>query len=81
MSCQKERTPQAKEEAMKSSKVLARGQGKTVGVPLCIWSEAGMVSSRSCTRQLECGHCLFDQNMTDFFADDPKRVPAVPRAA
>jgi hypothetical protein len=55
--------------------------GKRIGVPRCIWSEAGAVSSRSCTRRLDCERCLFDQNMMDFFAYNVTPLPAVPKAA
>jgi hypothetical protein len=72
---------QAKESAMNSIEIVMREQEKTIGVPLCIWSEVGIVSSRSCTRQLQCQRCLFDQNMTDFFADDQSLMPPVPKAA
>ena len=58
-----------------------RVRGKEIGVPHCIWSEAGVVSSRSCTRRLECEQCLFDQNMMDFFAYNLTPLPAVPAAA
>ncbi len=58
-----------------------RAQDKKAGVPRCIWSEAGVVSSRSCTRRLDCQRCLFDQNMIDFFVADMKPMPAVPQVA
>jgi len=58
-----------------------RVRGKEIGVPLCIWSEAGVVSSRGCTRRLDCERCLFDQNMMDFFAYNLTPLPAVPTAA
>lgn len=48
---------------------------------LCIWSEADIVSSRYCTRRLECWRCLFDQNMVDFFSGDLGRLPVVPQKA
>jgi hypothetical protein len=73
-------TPDKKEMAMKTTKDK-RARGKQVGVPLCIWSEAGVVSSRGCTRRLECERCLFDQNMMDFFAYNLTPLPAVPTAA
>jgi hypothetical protein len=56
-------------------------RGKQVGVPICIWSEAGAVSSRGCTRRLDCERCLFDQNMMDFFTYNLAPLPAVPKAA
>ena len=65
-------------KAIKNSKEV---KTRKAGVPVCIWSEAGVVSSRSCTRRLECNRCLFDQNMMDFFAGDLTRMPAVPQAA
>jgi hypothetical protein len=66
--------------AMKTTKDK-RVRAKVIGVPLCIWSEAGVVSSRSCTRRLDCERCLFDQNMMDFYADNVTSLPAVPTAA
>jgi hypothetical protein len=65
---------------MKTRKVK-KVRGKEIGVPHCIWSEAGVVSSRSCTRRLDCERCLFDQNMMDFFAYNLTPLPAVPTAA
>jgi hypothetical protein len=56
-------------------------RGKEIGVRHCIWSEAGVVSSRSCTRRLDCERCLFDQNMMDFFTYNLAQLPAVPTAA
>jgi hypothetical protein len=67
--------------AMNTTKRIKRDQGKKAGVQICIWSEAGVVSSRSCTRRLECERCLFDQNMMDFFAYNLTPLPAVPTAA
>ncbi len=64
-------------KATKNTKV----RGKEIGVPLCIWSKAGVVSSRGCTRRLDCERCLFDQNMMDFFAHNLTPLPAVPKAA
>ncbi len=58
-----------------------RFSGKEIGVPPCIWSEAGVVSSRGCTQRLECERCLFDQNMMDFFTYNLTPLPAVPTAA
>ena len=58
-----------------------RVRGKEIGIANCIWSEAGVVSSRSCTRKLECERCLFDQNMMDFYAYNLTPLPAVPTAA
>ena len=58
-----------------------RVRGKEIGIANCIWSEAGVVSSRSCTRRLECERCLFDQNMMDFFAYNLTSLPVVPTAA
>jgi len=66
--------------AMKTKKDK-RVRGKEIGVPLCIWSESGAVSSRGCTRGLDCERCLFDQNMMDFFAYSVSPIPAVPKAA
>ena len=66
---------------MNTTKRIERAQEKRAGVPQCIWSEAGVVSIRSCTRRLDCQRCLFDQNMTDFFAYELNQVPAVPKAA
>jgi hypothetical protein len=66
---------------MNTTKRPKRVQEKKAGVPHCIWSETGFISSRSCTRRLECERCQFDQNMTDFFVNDFSLVPAVPRAA
>ena len=67
--------------AMNTTKRINKDRGNRAGVPLCIWSEVGAVSTRSCTRRLECERCLFDQNMTDFFVNDLGAVPAVPQAA
>ena len=58
-----------------------RVRANEIGVPLCIWSAAGVVSSRSCTRRLDCQRCLFDQNMMDFYAYNITPLPAVPNAA
>jgi hypothetical protein len=66
--------------AMKTKKDK-RVRANEIGVPLCIWSEAGVVSSRSCTRRLECERCLFDQNMMDFYAYNITPLPAVPAVA
>jgi hypothetical protein len=66
---------------MKTTKSIKKNQGKKAGVQMCIWSEAGVVSSRSCTRRLDCARCLFDQNMMDFFAYNVNPLPAVPHAA
>ncbi|MCG6917289.1 MAG: hypothetical protein LJE89_07050 [Deltaproteobacteria bacterium] len=66
---------------MKTTKRIKKNQEKKAGVQMCIWSEAGVVSSRSCTRRLDCARCLFDQNMTDFFAYNLTPLPAVPHAA
>jgi hypothetical protein len=66
---------------MNSVKKNKRDRRNKAGVPLCIWSEVGVVSSRTCTRGLDCQRCQFDQNMTDFFVDDLSLVPAVPQAA
>jgi len=74
-------TPGRKEMAMKTIKRINKAGENRAGVPLCIWSEVGVISTRSCTRRLECERCLFDQNMTDFFVNDLSAVPAVPRAA
>ena len=74
-------TPDEKEIVMKTNKRMKRDQGKKAGVQICIWSEAGVVSSRSCTRRLECERCLFDQNMMDFFTCKVTPLPAVPKAA
>ena len=63
---------------MKTNKTSKRDKA---GRQMCIWSEAGVVSSRSCTRRLECERCLFDQNMTDFFAFNLTPLPALPKAA
>jgi hypothetical protein len=60
---------------------IKKNQEKKAGVQICIWSEAGVVSSRSCTRRLDCERCLFDQNMMDFFAYNVTPLPAVPHAA
>ena len=65
---------------MKTTKAK-RVRRKEIDVPTCIWSEAGVVSSRSCTRRLECARCLFDQNMMDFFDYNLTPLPAVPTAA
>jgi hypothetical protein len=73
-------TPDEKEMAMNTTKDK-RVMGKKIGVARCIWSEAGAVSSRSCTRRLDCERCLFDQNMMDFFAYNLTPLPAVPKAA
>jgi hypothetical protein len=73
-------TPDKKEMAMKTTK-QKRVRAKEIGVPTCIWSEAGVVSSRSCTRRLECERCLFDQNMMDFYSYNINPLPAVPTAA
>jgi hypothetical protein len=73
-------TPDKKEMAMKTTKDK-RARGKQVGVSHCIWSEAGVVSSRGCTRRLDCERCLFDQNMMDFYAHNLTPLPAVPTAA
>jgi hypothetical protein len=67
--------------AMKNTKRIKKDQGKKAGVQICIWSEAGVVSSRSCTRRLDCERCLFDQNMMDFFAYNLTPLPAMPNAA
>jgi hypothetical protein len=67
-----------KEMAMKTTKTTKRDKA---GRQMCIWSEAGVVSSRSCTRGLDCERCLFDQNMMDFFAANLTPLPALPRAA
>jgi len=74
-------TPNEKEMAMKTRKRTNRDKGKKAGTLICIWSEAGVVSSRSCTRRLDCQRCLFDQNMMDFFAYNFAPLPAVPTAA
>jgi hypothetical protein len=66
---------------MNTSKRIKKDQGRKAGVQICIWSEADVVSSRSCTRRLECERCLFDQNMMDFFAYNITPLPAVPIAA
>ncbi|MGD8369991.1 MAG: hypothetical protein PVG64_02330 [Syntrophobacterales bacterium] len=66
---------------MKNTKRINKDQGKKAGAQICIWSEAGVVSSRSCTRRLECERCLFDQNMMDFFACNVTPLPAVPTVA
>ncbi|NIU09883.1 MAG: hypothetical protein GWN81_13745 [Phycisphaerae bacterium] len=58
-----------------------RVRRKEIGVPTCIWSETGVVSSRSCTRSLDCERCLFDQNMMDFYAYNVTPLPVVPTAA
>ena len=63
---------------MKTHKSSKNGKA---GRQMCIWSEAGVVSSRSCTRRLDCKRCLFDQNMMDFFAANLTPLPALPRAA
>ena len=63
---------------MKTNKKTKRDKA---GRQMCIWSEVGIVSSRSCTRRLECERCLFDQNMTDFFASNLTPLPALPKAA
>jgi hypothetical protein len=54
---------------------------KNPGLHLCIWSKAGAVSVRTCIRELDCRRCLFDQNMTDYFAGALRETPAVPQAA
>jgi hypothetical protein len=77
----KENNFRRKEKAMKTIKSRKKVQEKKTGVQLCIWSEVGMVSSRSCTRRLDCQRCQFDQNMTDFFVDDLSLIPPVPAAA
>ncbi len=66
---------------MNNTTRIKRGRDKKAGVQSCIWSEAGVVSSRSCTRRLDCERCLFDQNMMDFFAYNLTPLPAVPTAA
>ncbi|MCG6981152.1 MAG: hypothetical protein LJE88_07060 [Deltaproteobacteria bacterium] len=66
---------------MNNTKRTKRDQERKAGVPICIWSEAGVISSRSCTRRLDCERCLFDQNMMDFFASNVTPLPAVPHAA
>ena len=66
---------------MNTTKRIKRSEERKAGVPICIWSEAGVVSSRSCTRRLDCERCLFDQNMMDFFASNVTPLPAVPHAA
>jgi hypothetical protein len=73
-------TPDKKEMAMNTTNDK-KVRAKKIGVPLCIWSEAGVVSSRSCTRRLECERCLFDQNMMDFYAYNLTSPPAVPAVA
>jgi hypothetical protein len=67
--------------AMNTIKRINKAGENRAGVPPCIWSEVGVISTRSCTRRLECERCLFDQNMTDFFVNDLSAVPAVPQAA
>jgi hypothetical protein len=67
--------------AMKTTERIKRDKRKKAGTQICIWSEAGAVSSRGCTRRLECERCLFDQNMMDFFAYNFAPIPAVPKAA
>jgi hypothetical protein len=67
--------------AMNTTKRIKKDRGKKAGVQICIWSEAGVVSSRSCTRRLDCERCLFDQNMMDFFTYNLTPLPAVPHAA
>lgn len=66
---------------MKEFKKDRTTKRNTVGLQTCIWSKVGAVSVRSCTRELECRSCLFDQNMTDYFVDALDRMPAVPQAA
>jgi hypothetical protein len=66
---------------MKTIKRMKREKVKKAGRQICIWSEAGVVSSRGCTRRLDCERCLFDQNMMDFFALNLTPLPAVPKAA
>ena len=66
---------------MDTTRTSKKNQGKSAGVPLCIWSGTGFVSTRSCTRRLECQRCQFDQDMTDFFVDNLKWIPLVPKAA
>ena len=66
---------------MKASKTINNLKEKKAGRQTCIWSTAGVVSSRDCTRGLDCERCLFDQNMLDFFAYNVTPIPAVPKAA
>jgi hypothetical protein len=75
------RTPDKKEMTMNKTKQIRRDRNKKAGVQSCIWSETGVVSSRSCTRRLECERCLFDQNMMDFYAYNITPLPAVPNVA
>lgn len=66
---------------MKEFKKDRTKERKAPGLQACIWSKVGAVSVRTCTRELECRSCLFDQNMTDYFVDALDRMPAVPQAA
>jgi len=66
---------------MKTFKKDRTKERNTVGLPACIWSNVGAVSVRTCTRELECRSCLFDQNMTDYFVHALDQMPAVPQAA
>jgi hypothetical protein len=66
---------------MKATKRINNRKQKKAGRQICIWSTAGVVSSRDCTRRLDCERCLFDQNMMDFFTYNVTPIPAVPEAA